>query len=200
MLIGVTGGVGCGKTTVARRLSELLTARYINSDDLCRELMGKGREGYRQFVQRFGDRFLDEDGNIDRPMLRGHVFSVESGRRQLEAILHPLVRDRIGSISRMSSKGSVVIAEVPLLFESGWEPDFDRVVCVVASLETAISRIVQRDLVSREDAERIVAAQMDLAEKARRSDWTIDNDGDPAQFERQLAKVAHMITELSVRL
>jgi dephospho-CoA kinase len=133
-------------------------------------------------------------------MLRGHVFSVESGRRQLEAILHPLVRDRIGSISRMSSKGSVVIAEVPLLFESGWESDFDRVVCVVASLETAISRIVQRDLVSREDAERIVAAQMDLAEKARRSDWTIDNDGDPAQFERQLAKVAHMITELSVRL
>ena len=199
MLIGVTGGVGCGKTTVARRLSELLTARFINSDELCRELMSKGHEGYRQFVGRFGDRFLDEDSNIDRPMLRRHVFSDQNGRRQLEAILHPLVRDRIRSISRMSSKGTVVIAEVPLLFESGWESDFDRIVCVVAPPETAISRIVQRDLVSREEAERIVAAQMDIAEKARRSDWTIDNDGDSAQFERQLADVAHMINELTGR-
>ena len=193
MLIGVTGGIGCGKTRVARLLSENLTARYTSSDEICRELLVKDQPGYLQFVRSFGDRFLDDEKNIDRALLRTHIFSDDISRQQLESILHPLVHKRILTESRKVDVGRPVIAEVPLLFECGWEHDFDGIVCVTASRDTVIERIMARDCVSRTEAGRIIDVQMDLDEKATRSDWIIDNDGDYDQTRLRLVQVAEMI-------
>lgn len=197
MLIGVTGGIGCGKTMVARLMSELLTAPYYSSDEICRELLRKDHTGYRVFVQFFGTKFLNETGNIDRSLLRKHIFTDTHSRQKLESILHPLVRDRILKDYENVPTGTPVIAEVPLLFECGWERDFDEIVCVVASREVVVQRIMTRDLVSQEDAGRIINVQMDIEEKAARSNWIVDNDGDHEQTVCRVSEVAELIRNRS---
>lgn len=193
MLIGVTGGIGCGKSHVAKLLSELLPAPYFSSDEICREQLKKNQPGYTEFVRRFGEHFLDSFGTIDRKKLRRHIFSDDENRRKLESILHPLVRKQIMSGYDEFKSNSPVVAEVPLLFECGWEHDFDVIICVVASEETVIERIMTRDQVDREDAERIISVQMDLAEKADRSDFTIDNSGDMSRTRHQIAESADLL-------
>lgn len=197
MLIGVTGGIGCGKTMVAHLMSELLAAPYYSSDEICRDLLRKNQPGYNAFVKSFGIKFLDETDSIDRSRLRKHVFSNTHNRQKLESILHPLVRDRILTDYENVPPGEPVIAEVPLLFECGWERDYDEVVCVIASMNTVVERIMARDLVSEKDAGHIIDVQMDINEKAARSDWIVDNDGDYERTVRQVRDLAKLLRERS---
>ena len=146
----MTGGIGSGKSRVASLLGRLLTGIVISADDVCRELLEAGREGYLQFVRSGGTQFLDGDGVINRVKLREKIFADPALRDQLEAILHPLVLERIQAVAE-DAPDSFVIAEVPLLFERGWQDQFDTIIAVSAPQDVVVQRVVDRQLDERPD-------------------------------------------------
>ena len=189
-LIGITGGIGSGKSTIARLFSEL-GLPTIDSDEIARAALEKGAPGYQPAIDCFGDEILAADGAIDRRELASLVFSDDSKRRALEAILHPIVREKI----RMSSDALAqaghrfIVVEVPLLFEAGWEAGFDAVIAVSCDEEIAIARAMQRLSISRDDARARIAAQAPAAEKVARADAAIDNSGDLDEARAQVKKL-----------
>jgi dephospho-CoA kinase len=199
MLIGVTGSIGSGKSLVARLLSELLPAPVVSSDEICRSLLEKGEAGYRAFTSIWGDRFLSQSGDIDRVLLRTAVFDNDDIRIQLEEILHPLVRQALLDLKRNIVPSTIHVAEVPLLFECGWQSDFDTIVCVLAEREVTLQRVVQRDSAQRSEVEKILKLQMDPAVKAEQSDWVVDNSGTVEQTTRQVAALVEPFGELATR-
>lgn len=199
MLIGVTGSIGSGKSLVAGLLGEFLEAPVYSSDEICRRLLEKGEAGYDAFLKKQGSTFLSEAGEIDRASLRLAVFKDDMLRRQLEHILHPLVRQILLEAKHSGEPGAIQIAEVPLLFECGWESDFDAVVCVMAERHGILQRVVRRDLVKREDVEKILDVQMAPALKASRSDWVIDNSSGMANTRKQVRALATVINGLAGR-
>ena len=189
MIIGVTGGIGSGKSTVADRLGKRLSAIVIKADDICRELLEPGCRGYTRFVQSGGERFLDSTGALDRRRLRKEMFSNGALKDLLESILHPLVFKQIEETAEQNP-GSTVIAEVPLLFESGQHHVFDLVISVFSPREQVLERVVERDKVGREAVLEVIAAQMPPEEKNRRADYVIENGSDLQETEKQLAALA----------
>ncbi len=195
MLIGITGSIGCGKSLVADRLSELLAAPVLKSDDLCRELMEPGKVGYHAFIENYGTVFLKEDGTIDRVALRKAVFEKPSLRLFLESILHPLVRKAILETQQDGEAGAVVIVEIPLLFESGWQDDFDLIIAVWASRDVAMERVIRRDNTDSKSIAAIIESQMDLKLKCEAADCVIDNSGTWSDTERQLVELSAVVLE-----
>ena len=193
MLIGVTGGIGSGKSLVAQLLGELLPAAVFNSDEISRRLLRRGEAGYRQFVALWGNRFLDENGEIDRVLLRTAVFDQEEIRQKLEQILHPLVRQELVRAKEKCEPNQILVAEVPLLFECGWQADFDQIVCVKAPSHEALARVITRDSVRKSEVEKIMQLQMDQELKASKSDWTIDNS---VTVEATRAQVAELVGQI----
>ncbi len=197
MLIGVTGAIGSGKSLVASLLGELLPAPVYSSDEICRQLLEKGETGYFQFVGTWGHRFLKDSGEIDRVLLRTAVFADDDIRHKLETILHPLVRLTLLDLKRNKPSQTIQIAEVPLLFESGWQADFDGVICVAAEREAILRRVVARDAVKRAEVEKILDLQMDPALKAQKSDWVVDNSGTAAQTRNQVERLIDTLHNLA---
>jgi len=195
LLIGITGGIGSGKSMVAVRLGELLCGVVISADDVCRDLLEAGQEGYNQFVHSGGSRFLAKDGAIDRHKLRAALFTEASLRAQLESILHPLVLEKIRNVVKNNLK-SVVIAEVPLLFESGWQHEFDTIISVFSQKDTLVNRVVKRDETTREEVRRIIAAQMPVEEKNRSADYIVDNSAAWKDTEKQLMILAAKLQKI----
>lgn len=185
----MTGGIGSGKSTVATRLGKLLSAIVLSADDICRELMEPGCEGYSQFVRSGGERFLGGDGRIDRRRLREEIFSDAALKELLESILHPLVFNKIAETAEQYPQ-STIIAEVPLLFESGRQHLFDLVISVSAPREQVLERVAQRDKVCRKAVLEVIAAQMSPEEKNRRADHVIENGSVLQETEKQLAVLA----------
>jgi len=186
MLLGVTGTIGSGKSYVAARLGRLLGAPVLSADSICRELLEKDQPGYLAFVKQGGQAYLSLAGDIDRPRLRDAAFQDQGLRRILEEILHPLVRQRLTQARASLAPDTCAVAEVPLLFESGWQSDFDYIVCVSVSRANALSRVADRDQVDRTEVERIMEIQMDPDEKCSRADRVIDNDGPQARTDAQI--------------
>lgn len=195
MIVGVTGGIGSGKSRVASLLGRLLTGIVISADDVCRELLEAGREGYLQFVRSGGTQFLDGDGVINRVKLREKIFADPALRDQLEAILHPLVLERIQAVAE-DAPDSFVIAEVPLLFERGWQDQFDTIIAVSAPQDVVVKRVVDRDRISREDVGKIIAVQMPMEEKNSRADHVIDNSADWQESEKQVVDLAARLKKI----
>ena len=195
MLIGVTGSIGSGKTLVAGLLGDLLEAPVYSSDEICRRLLEKDEAGYEGFVAKGGSKFLSDTGEIDRVLLRSALFEDEALRKQLEAILHPLVRKTLREVREAHEPGTILIAEVPLLFECGWQSDFDSIVCVAADRSSILQRVAQRDLVKRDDVEKILEVQMDPALKIERSDWVVDNNDDINETRTQVKALAAAIKD-----
>jgi dephospho-CoA kinase len=178
MKLALTGGIGCGKSSVAQYFHSLCGGILTDADQVCADLLQKDEAGWVGVQKSLGKRFIGKNGEIDRPLLRETIFSDKAIRQQLEKILHPLVRKRFkrcGEASRQ--RGEILIFEVPLLFEVGWQEDFDHIVTVYADRRIVIERICRRDLVSREHAMSIVQAQMPLKDKIDLSDSVIDNSG-----------------------
>lgn len=197
MLIGVTGGIGTGKSLVARLLGELLPAIVFNSDEVSRRLLRKGETGYQEFVEVWGNRFLDENGEIDRVLLRTAVFDQQEIRQKLEKILHPLVRQELIKVKEKGGPDQILVAEVPLLFECGWQADFDKIVCVKAPPDAALTRVITRDSARGAEVEKIMSLQMDQDLKASQSDWIIDNGmtlRDTTLQVQKLVKIIHHLT------
>lgn len=184
--IGLTGGIGCGKSTVGRILESLGLAR-LDTDQISRDLVKKGTPGWSELVTAFGDVILTAEKEIDRKKLGEIVFRDGERRRELERILHPKIWKEVEvhlSRCRKSNRSNVV--EVPLLFENDRQHAFDQVWVVACSTKEQVKRLSQRNGWSETETMARIASQMPLAEKIQRADCVIHNDADLASLRRSV--------------
>lgn len=188
--VAVTGGACSGKTSVCNRLKEL-GAKVISSDVLAREAVSPGSPAYKNIVNYFGKRVLENDGALNRRMLRRIIISDEVARRYLERFVHSeIIHIMELQIAKAENAGSpVVVVEVPLLFELGMEDLFDVVVVVSADYELEVKRLMDRDGVSRDDAKALLNIQMSDKEKVKRAEFVIKNDGSIEHLIRSVDSV-----------
>ena len=185
-VLGLTGGVGMGKSTAARQLKKV-GLPVVDSDDLAREAVQPGTEGLAEIADEFGEGFLKPDGSLDRDKMASTVFQDQAARKQLELIIHPRVRavweNRIEQWREQKRPVGVVV--IPLLFEVGVQDSFDAVLCVASTASTQRSRLRGRNWSDDQIAARI-AAQMDIAQKMDLADHVLWNEGTPDQLGEQL--------------
>ena len=186
-IVAVTGGIGCGKSTVARLLSELGVA-VLDADDVAREVTSAGQPLVREIAAVFGERVLRPDGELDRARLAAIVFGDRAQLDRLNALVHPPVMAEIGrwTAQRRAARGPGAVV-IPLLFEVGADKGWDAVVCVACDATTAAARLRLRGM-SEEDIARRRASQMDLDEKIRRSDFTIWNNGSAEALRERVSQ------------
>jgi dephospho-CoA kinase len=173
MLIGLTGGIGSGKTTVAQRLTEL-GATEIDADLLAREVVAPGSQGLRSVASRFGSDLVLADGSLDRALLAERAFASSESRLELEAILHPLIQTL--SRERIASANGVVVYTIPLLVESGSKLPFDKVIAVSAPEAVRVQRLVASRGMTQEQALARIAAQATDAQREEIADFVISSD------------------------
>jgi dephospho-CoA kinase len=178
--VGLTGGAGAGKSTVAARLREL-GAVVIDADALAREVLEPGSDGLREVVAAFGAQVLRPDGSLDRAALAAVVFADPERRRELEAITHPRIAARTSELVAAAPDAAVVVHDVPLLVEKGLAPAYDLVVIVDAPVARRVERLVGRGL-AEADARARIAAQATRAERETVADVWLDNDGSVADL------------------
>lgn len=184
--IALTGGIGAGKSLVAELFAEL-GAICIDSDQLAREVVERGKPGFDEVVARFGDDIL-LDGEIDRSKLAAIVFRDVAARRDLENIIHPRVRELATKLTSRAGENAVVINEIPLLFETKGQERFDLVITVEADMDERRSRLIARGLKSYEIDKRI-SAQATREERESISDFIIENDGDIPALEKKVLSI-----------
>jgi len=171
--VGLTGGIASGKTTVAALFAEL-GAGLVDTDEIAREVVAVGEPGLDAIVAAFGTAILLPTGGLDRGSLREIVFQDTEARRKLEAILHPLIRARTRSqLDALQAPYAIVV--VPLLIETDFAEIVDRVLVVDCPRELQLERLIQRDQTSAQDAEAMVAAQVDRETRRARADDIIDS-------------------------
>jgi dephospho-CoA kinase len=188
MRIGLTGGIGSGKTTV----TDLLAARgavIVDSDLVAREVVAAGSEGLTAVVAEFGPEILAPDGEMDRAKLAAIVFADPSARARLNAIVHPRVRDRAAALVAAAAPGSVVVQAIPLLVEVGAAGNFDLVIVVDVDPETAVRRLASSRGMTEADARARIAAQADRADRLAAADVVVDNSGPPEALREQVDRL-----------
>ena len=184
--VALTGGIATGKSYCLARFASL-GVPVIDADLLAREAVAPGSPGLDAVIARFGRGVLSSDGTLDRPVLGKIVFAERDARAALEAIIHPEVRRRIRDwFATRPAATPFAIADIPLLFETGQEHDFDRVVVVACEPEEQLRRLMARDGLTEEDAQRRLAAQWPIQEKAARAHHVIKTDGTFAETEAQV--------------
>ncbi|SNT62190.1 dephospho-CoA kinase [Asanoa hainanensis] len=177
--VGLTGGIGAGKSAAAARFAAA-GALVIDSDRLAREVVEPGTPGLAEVVTAFGPDVLSVDGALDRAALGRVVFGDPSARKRLEGILHPLIRARSAELAAAAPPDTIVVNDVPLLVEGGLGPAYHLVVVVDAAPEVRIERLVRDRGMTREDATARIAAQIDDATRRAAADVVLDNGGEPA--------------------
>lgn len=195
-VIGLTGGIGSGKSTVARRLAAR-GATVIDADQLARDAVAVDSPGLAAVVERFGPDVLQPDGALDRRAVGRIVFTDEAARRDLERIVHPevarLAQSRIAAA--LEAGAPLVVYDVPLLYENGLDRLLPEVVVVTVDPETQRARIRGRDDLTEQEIEDRIASQMPLADKAERADHVIDNRGPLAATEALVDRLYDQLTE-----
>lgn len=175
--LAITGSAGSGKSVVCNRLSDLGWPMF-DCDRIARQVVEPGQKAYDQMVDLFGKQCVGADGSLDRAKLRSIILGSDSLRREMEEILHPaILTDLDEKIKATALDHQMVAVEVPLLFELNMEERFDYCVTVAVDRSQMVERIISRDNVTRESAEKILDLQMDLDEKIKRSDHVIWNNG-----------------------
>jgi dephospho-CoA kinase len=182
--IGLTGGIGSGKSTVSRLLGEH-GAVGVDADVIAREVVAPGTPGLAAIVEAFGPTVLAADGSLDRPGLAAVVFADPQARRRLDGIVHPLVRARAGELEAAAPAGAVVVHDVPLLAETGQGSSYDLVVVVEADPAVRVARLVQRGLTA-DDARARIAVQATDEQRRAIADTVLDNSGTPEQLAEQV--------------
>lgn len=188
MRIGLTGGIASGKSTVARKL-EQLGAVTIDADVLARDVVALGTEGLKAVVARFGDSVLAADGSLDRSALARVIFADPQARADLNAIIHPLVRERAAELEAAALAGAVVVHVIPLLVETGQQNRFDAVVVVDTTVEEQLRRLTRRDGLTQTEAEQRVAAQASREERLGAATHVIDSSGPVRETMRQVGEL-----------
>jgi dephospho-CoA kinase len=184
---GLTGGIGSGKSTVADML-EAYGVPVVSADELSRIVVARGSEGLADVVQRFGPGVLDEQGDLDRRKMAALVFQDPSKRRELEAILHPRIRERFEQVLDALEKAGheVTIYEVPLLFEKNLQGEMKAVILVTAEDSIRTERVRARDDVTETEVRARMATQLSEAAKRRKADYVIENNGSVDDLRREV--------------
>lgn len=191
LLLGVTGGIASGKSTVTKMLEEM-GAPPIDMDLLAREVVEPGTPAWKEIVACFGESVLFKDGTLDRKKLSKIVFKDPEKRKRLEGFTHPRINEafakRVEEIT-WRVPDPIILADVPLLFEAGLQQQFHKVLVVYVPPDIQIERLMQRDGISRAAAMRILKAQLPIEEKARRADFVIRNEGTLEETRAQVKEV-----------
>ncbi|RWX50914.1 dephospho-CoA kinase [Candidatus Electrothrix marina] len=186
-IIGITGGIGSGKSSVCSFLSEEYRFPLLSLDIICRDLLRPQEAGWRALRDFLPDAYFTRKGELDRQRFRRRLFADSALRSQVDTVLHPLARQemeqQIASLITGLDAGpdaglnGPILIEIPLLFEAGWQESVDMIIVVYADMAVRLQRIMQRDQVSEEQAKKAVTAQQCLREKAASADHVIDNTG-----------------------
>jgi dephospho-CoA kinase len=187
--VALTGGIATGKSYCLVHFAEL-GVPVVDADRLAREAVTPGSPGLRAVVERFGREVLAADGSLDRPALGRIVFRDPRARAALEAIIHPEVYRHIREwFANLPPGTRVAMADIPLVFETGHNHDFDAVVVAACSSDEQVRRVMTRDGLSERDARARLAAQWPIEEKVKRADYTIWTDREFSDTDRQIAEV-----------
>jgi dephospho-CoA kinase len=187
IVVGLTGGIASGKSTVAKMLADA-GAEVVDADDIARRAVGKGRPAWKKIVCRFGGVVLRPDGEIDRPRLAAMVFGDTGRKLTLNRIVHPYVRKQIAAdLARLrtSRPEAVVVLDIPLLFEAGMHRGLAEIIVVYAPQSEQYRRLMQRNHLSPQEATARIRSQMPIEEKRRRATVVIDNSGSREHTRRQ---------------
>jgi dephospho-CoA kinase len=188
VLIGLTGGIGAGKSAVAMRLATH-GAVVVDADQLAREALAPGTPGYARVVELFGTEILTPDGDLDRPALGRRVFADPEARRRLEEVVHPYVRARTAELIAAVPPGSVVVNDVPLLAEAGLAKAFDLVIVVQADEATRVRRLARTRAMSAEEAYSRIRTQASDEQRRAVADVVIVNDGSIDELHAGVDKI-----------
>lgn len=183
-VIGLTGGIACGKSVVSDALRKV-GAQVLDADRLAHELAAPGGALFPVYVEHFGRNILKDDGSLDRRAIGEIVFRNHGEHEWIDRVSHPILLDELKRrIEACKKQGHrVVILDVPLLFEAGWDSLCDEIWVVSVSMEIQLSRLMKRDCLTVEQAEARIAAQMSLKEKCSRGDIVLDNSGSRERLE-----------------
>jgi len=189
-LVGLTGGIASGKSSVAKILGQL-GAAIVDADALSREVVAPGHEGWNEIVATFGREVLQADQTLDRQKLRTIIFDNPEARKKLEAIIHPRVRALAEQRIREHGEAgfAVVVYEVPLLFEGNLQQWLRPVILVACNVDIQRQRLQERDGLDAAAAQKHIDAQMSLEEKRRLADYVIENDGNLVDLESKVRGV-----------
>jgi dephospho-CoA kinase len=199
MLVGLTGGVATGKSTVAKMFKQC-GAAVINADLLARQVVEPGKPAWRAIVKLFGKPVLNQDRSLDRQALGSIVFHNPKKRRQLECIIHPRVAREQAKLTRQAARkdpDAVVIYDVPLLFEAGINKRVDCTIVVTADRETQIARLKKRNGLSRAEAIRRIRSQMPLAKKIQQADHVLNGTLPRPSLRRQVGQLFQHLHRLT---
>lgn len=195
LLVGLTGGVATGKSTVARMFKRF-GAVVIDADQLARDMVQPDRPAWRAIVRSFGKGVLNPDRTIDRHALGAIVFHDKSKLRRLERIIHPRVAGEQARLARQAARKdprTVVVYDVPLLFEASVDKRVDKIIVVTADQETQIARLEKRNGLSRSQALRRIRSQMPLFRKIRRADVVLDGTRSRSSLRAQVRKLYRLL-------
>jgi len=193
--VGLTGGVATGKSLVADEFAAL-GIPVIDTDVIARQVVEPGQPALERIAERFGPHMLAADGSLDRRRLRNHVFANVGERRALEAILHPLIRER-SRAEAQAANGPYQLLVVPLLLETDWHRRVDRVLVVDCPESVQLARLVDRDGEQPEQARRMLDAQIPRGQRLAAADDVIDNSGSRAETQRQVGRLHERYLELA---
>ena len=198
--IGLTGGIASGKSSVSELLKEL-GFPVIDADEIAKKVVAKGNPGLRLVTSHFGADMLNSQGELDRRKLGQVVFGQAEKLRELEMLLHPLVKMEVMKLKTELLKKGCTLAfyDVPLLFEKQMEADFDGILLVTASLETQKKRMRERDGLNDLEIHHRLKAQMLMIEKQKRATWILPNEGSPQELREALIKILPQIQSPSAK-
>ena len=193
--VGLTGGIACGKSTVATAFQEY-GIETIDADQVVRDLLHTDKDLKQQIKRHFGPEYLDEQGNILRQALRARIFENDTERQLLESLIHPKVRDSL-ELARSRFKSPYGILIVPLLIEANMTDLVDRIIVVDVPEETQIARIMQRDQITREMAMAALSSQINRAERLKYADDVIDNTAPESELRDTVALLHEKYLEMA---
>ncbi|WP_413286465.1 dephospho-CoA kinase [Bacillus mojavensis] len=190
LVIGLTGGIASGKSTVANMLIDK-GITVIDADIIAKQAVERGMPAYRQIIDEFGEDILLENGDIDRRKLGALVFTNEQKRLALNSIVHPAVREEMlkRRDESIANQETFVVLDIPLLFESKLESLVDKIIVVSVTKELQLGRLIKRNQLTEEEALSRIRSQMPLEEKVSRADNVIDNSGTLEETKQQLEEI-----------
>jgi dephospho-CoA kinase len=194
--VGLTGGIGAGKSAVSSRLADR-GAVVIDSDLLAREVVARGTDGLAEVVAAFGPGVLTAEGDLDRPALGKIVFGDETARRTLEAIIHPRVRARAAEIEDRSPADAIVVHDIPLLVETGQADRFDLVLVVDVPVEVQVDRLTSQRGMADAEAKQRIASQASREDRLAVADEVVDNSGSLTDLDQRLDQVWARLEQLA---